>query len=135
MSLKNCNIEYLFSYKSNLDLMKFLKILLFLVIFVLLSINSTDAQKVYSCEYKSDADVKIFVVNYKSDADLIVYKCSYKSDASGNEGKWYFCEYKSDADKKIFFVDYKSDADIKIFFSNYKSDASWKNSSKKHLMY
>ena len=78
---------------------------------------------------------KVYSVDYKSDADLVVYKVSYKSDASGNSGLWFFVDYKSDADKKVFFVDYKSDADLKIFFADYKSDAGWKNSSKKHLMY
>ena len=92
------------------------------------------AQKVFSCNYKSEADIKVFVSKYKSDADLIVYKCKYKSDASGNNGLWYFVNYKSDADKKIFFTDYKSDADLIIYFSDYKSDAEWKNSSKKQLL-
>jgi len=93
------------------------------------------SQVVYSCEYKSDAQVKVYVADYKSDADLVVYKCSYKSDATGNDGLWYFAEYKSDANKTIYFCDYKSDADLVIYFADYKSDAGWQNSSKKHLMY
>jgi hypothetical protein len=93
------------------------------------------SQVVYSCSYKSDAQVKVYVADYKSDADLVVYKCSYKSDATGNDGLWYFAEYKSDADKTIYFCDYKSDADLVIYFADYKSDAGWQNSSKKHLMY
>ena len=93
------------------------------------------AQKVYSCQYKSDADVKVYVSQYKSDADLVVYETKYKSEATDNSGIWYFCEYKSDADKKIYFCDYKSDADIVIYFSKYKSDAGWKKNEKKHLMY
>ena len=36
------------------------------------------AQKVYSCQYKSDADVKVFVSQYKSDADLVVYETNHK---------------------------------------------------------
>lgn len=106
-----------------------------IVIAVLISISAARAQKVYSCEYKSDAKVKVFVASYKSDADLVVYKCSYSSDATGNDGLWYFCNYKSDADVTIYFCDYKSDADLVIFFADYKSDAGWKNSSKKQLMY
>ena len=93
------------------------------------------AQKDYSCQYKSDADVKVYVSQYKSDADLVVYETKYKSEATDNSGIWYFCEYKSDADKKIYFCDYKSDADIVIYFSKYKSDAGWKKNEKKHLMY
>lgn len=64
------------------------------------------AQTVYSCQYKSEADVKVHVTKYKSEADLVVYKCKYKSEAK----------------KKLFFV-------------NYKSEAGWRNNSKKHLMY
>ena len=80
------------------------------------------AQTVYSCDYKSDAD-------------LVVYKCSYKSDATGNNGLWYFVNYRSDAKKKIFFVNYKSDADLVIYFTSYKSEAGWRNKSKQHLMF
>lgn len=93
------------------------------------------AQTVYSCDYKSDADVKVYVADYKSDADLVVYKCSYKSDATGNNGLWYFVNYRSDAKKKIFFVNYKSDADLVIYFTSYKSEAGWRNKSKQHLMF
>lgn len=89
---------------------------------MILAGSSVFAQKVYSCEYKSDAD-------------LVVYKCDYSSDASGNAGLWYFCDYKSDAKKTIYFCDYKSDADLVIYFADYKSDAGWKNSSKQSLMY
>ncbi|MEI6347323.1 MAG: DUF6150 family protein [Bacteroidota bacterium] len=103
--------------------------------FLFLFIGSSTAQKVFSCQYKSDAKVKVYVAQYKSDADLVVYKCQYKSDASGNDGLWFFCDYKSDADKTIFFCDYKSDADLVIYFAEYKSDAGWKNSSKKSLLY
>lgn len=64
------------------------------------------AQTVYSCQYKSEADVKVHVTKYKSEADLVVYKCMYKSEA-----------------------------DIVIYFTDYKSEAGWRNNSKKHLMY
>lgn len=112
------------------------KAITFFILFLISAISSgAFAQKVYSCQYKSDADVKVFVSEYKSDADLVVYETKYRSDANGNTGVWYFCEYKSDADTKIFFCDYKSDADIVIYFSKYKSDAGWKKNEKKHLMY
>ena len=64
------------------------------------------AQTVYSCQYKSEADVKVHVTKYKSEAK-----------------------------KKLFFVNYKSEADIVIYFTDYKSEAGWRNNSKKHLMY
>lgn len=64
------------------------------------------AQTVYSCQYKSEADVKVHVTKYKSEADLVVYKCKYKSEA-----------------------------DIVIYFTDYKSEVGWRNNSKKHLMY
>ena len=95
---------------------------------------AANAQTVYSCKYKSDADVKVYVTENKSDADLVVYKCSYKSDVQGNKGLWFFVDYKSDAKKKIYFVDYKSEADIVIYFTTYKSDAGWKNRSKLYKM-
>ena len=110
-------------------------IALFVLLLVVLMSTRVFAQKVYSCQYKSDADVKVYVSQYKSDADLVVYETKYKSEATDNSGIWYFCEYKSDADRKIYFCDYKSDADIVIYFSKYKSDAGWKKNEKKHLMY
>lgn len=107
------------------------------ILFLMTIVMSTAvfAQKVYSCQYKSEADVKVYVSQYKSDADLVVYETKYKSDARDNSGNWYFCEYKSDADIKIYFCEYKSDADIIIYFTKYKSDAGWKKNEKKHLMY
>ena len=33
------------------------------------------AQKVYSCQYKSDADVKVFVSQYKSAIDKLYSQC------------------------------------------------------------
>ena len=93
------------------------------------------AQTVYSCQYKSEADVKVHVTKYKSEADLVVYKCKYKSEAEDNKGLWFFVKYKSEAKKKLFFVNYKSEADIVIYFTDYKSEAGWRNNSKKHLKY
>lgn len=116
------------------SLIKILIAGLFTVVSALLAVRS-NAQTVFSVDYKSDADVKVFVARYQSDADLVVYRAKYKSDAGENDGVWFFTEYKSDAKKKVFFVDYKSDADLVIFFSEYKSDAGWKTNSKKHLMY
>ena len=68
------------------------------------------AQTVYSCQYKSEADVKVHVTKYKSEADLVVYKCKYKSEAEDNKGLWFFVKYKREAKKKVFFVNYKSEA-------------------------
>lgn len=96
---------------------------------------SANAQKVYTVNYESQADVKVYVVDYESQADLLVYKVDYESRATGNDGKWYFVDYESRADKTIYFVDYESRADVKIFFVDYESRAGWKNSSKKHLFY
>lgn len=59
------------------------------------------AQKVYSVEYASQADVKVFVVEYETQADLSVFKVEYSSQAGKNNGKWFFVEYASRADKKI----------------------------------
>ena len=119
---------------SNDNILVMKKLLLVLVSVFGFSVF-THAQTVYSCQYSSDANVKVFVADYKSDADLVVYKCDYKSDATGNQGLWYFVNYKSDADKRIFFTKYKSDAQLIIYFSKYKSDAGWRNKSKQHLMY
>ena len=92
-----------------------------IAIFFLFTLTS-NAQNIYSVEYKSQADVNIYVVDYKSQADLLVYKVDYKSQAKGNEGLW-------------FFVDYKSQADLKVFFVDYKSQAGWVSKEKKHLLY
>ena len=54
---------------------------LFIVLFVSLNFS---AQKVFSVEYASQADVKVFVVDYASQADLLVHKKEYASQVSGN---------------------------------------------------
>ena len=47
---------------------------IFLIAFVLFTFSAVNAQKVYSVDYESQADVKVFVVQYESQADLKVYK-------------------------------------------------------------
>ena len=108
---------------------------LFFLSTILLFLGTTNAQKVYSVKYQSQADVKVYVVKYESQADLKVYKVDYESQAGNNDGKWFFVNYESQAKKKLFFVDYESQADLKIFFVDYQSQAGWKNSSKKQLLY
>lgn len=105
------------------------------VMIIMIAPLAANAQKVYSCDSKYDADVKVYVASSKYDADLSVYKCSSQYDASGNEGLWFFVSSKYDANKKIFFVDSKYDADLVVFFVDSKYDAGWRNSSKKQLMY
>lgn len=56
---------------------------------ILLFLGTTNAQKVYSVKYQSQADVKVFVVKYESQADLKVYKVDYESQAGNNDGKWF----------------------------------------------
>ena len=92
-------------------------------------------QLVYSCQYKTEADVKVYVTKYKTEADLIVYKCKYRTEAEGNKGLWYFVKYRTEAKKKIYFVDYKTEANLVIYFSDYRTEAEWRNKSKQHLMY
>ena len=68
------------SYFSNLVIMRKL-----LYIFFLFSLHLSFSQKIFSVQYKSQADIKIFVVEYKSQADLCVYKVDYKSQAGWNK--------------------------------------------------
>jgi hypothetical protein len=70
--------------------------------------NFISAQKIFTFDYKAQADFKVFIVNYESEADLNVFKVDYKGQASGNDGLWYFVSYESQSNKKIYFVDYKS---------------------------
>ncbi len=106
-----------------------------LFLFLLLGICGLQAQKIYSTNYKSEADVKVYVTEYRSEADIIVYKTKYSSEATDNKGIWYFTQYKSEAKKKIYFTEYRSEADIKVYFTDYKSEAGWKDKSKQHLFY
>lgn len=114
--------------------MKYRCILQFLFLLLLFS-NTANAQKVFSTDYASQADIKVFVVDYESKADLCVYKVKYDSQATGNQGLWSFVNYASQADKKIFFADYASQADLLIYFVDYQSQGEWRNNSKKQLMY
>ncbi len=93
------------------------------------------AQKVFSVDYVSQADVKVFVVKYESQADLKVFKVDYESQVGQNDGRWFFVKYASQANKKVYFVDYESQADVKIFFVQYQSQAGWRNASKRHYFY
>ena len=66
--------------------------LLFLLCFLCFS-SFIYAQKIFSVEYKSQADVKVFVEKYESQADLVVYKVKYSSLAGDNDGNWFFVDY------------------------------------------
>ncbi len=107
----------------------------FLMICFLFILMNTNAQKIFSVKYESQADIKVYVVQYESQADLKVYKVKYESQAGNNDGKWFFVDYESKAKKKIYFVNYESQADLKIYFVEYESQAGWKNNSKKALLY
>lgn len=111
-----------------------MKTVLLTLAFIILGFFA-NAQKIYSVQYESQADIKVFVVKYESQADLKVYKVDYESRAQGNEGLWFFVEYESRADKKVYFVDYESQADLKIYFVEYESRAGWINKSLMHLLY
>lgn len=118
----------------NLNFM-FMKKILFGIFILFFYQAQLQAQTVFSCDSKYDADVKVYVASSKYDADLVVYKCSSKYDATDNKGLWFFVTSKYDAKKKIFFVDSKYDADIIIYFTDSKYDAGWRNNSKKDKMF
>ena len=54
-----------------------------LIIFFItfLSFQNGNAQKVFSIDYSSQADVKVFVVDYESQADLKIFFVDYSSQA------------------------------------------------------
>ena len=83
---------------------------LFVIFLIIIFISKATAQKIYSCESKYEADIKVFVVDSKYDADLLVFKGESKYQAEGNKGLWFFTESKYDADLLIYFVESKYDA-------------------------
>ena len=89
---------------------------------MLFTLSFANAQKVYSVDRESYADVKVFVVDRES-------------YAGNNDGKWFFVDRSSYAQKKIYFVDRESYADLKIYFVDRESYAGWRNLSKKSVMY
>ena len=119
----------------NDEIIYVMKKIFVLLFFLSLVLCNLQAQKIYSTNYKSEADVKVYVTEYRSEADIIVYKTKYSSEATDNKGIWYFTQYKSEAKKKIYFTEYRSEADVKVYFTEYKSEAGWKDKSKQHLFY
>ena len=67
-----------------------MKKILFLTLCLMIS-SITKAQKLFSVEYTSQADIKIYVADYESRADLSVFKVDYESRAGNNDGNWFFC--------------------------------------------
>ena len=61
---------------------------LFILATMLLMCISANAQKVYTEDVASRADIKVYVETVESRADLLVYKESVASRATGNEGVW-----------------------------------------------
>ena len=78
-----------------------------LFLFILCFLKS-DAQKFYSAEYASQADIKVFVSDYEGRADLSVFKVGYSSQVGENNGKWFFVDYASQAgwrnQEKMHFI-------------------------------
>ena len=56
--------------------MKSIKIVLTILALILMQ-QTTTAQKVFTTDYASQAEVKVFVVDYESQADLCVYRVDY----------------------------------------------------------
>ena len=52
-----------------------------IVFIFLFGTMSSNAQTLFSVEYKSQSDINVFVVDYKSQADLKVFFVDYKSQA------------------------------------------------------
>jgi lipocalin len=102
---------------------------------IALSSVSACAQKVYSTNYKYQADVKVYVTDKEYRADLLVYRTDREHHAKDNNGVWYFCKSAYQADRKIYFVDNEYQADLVIFFTDKEYRTGWKDASKKHLMY
>lgn len=111
------------------------KILVTLV--ALLTIIGARAQKIYSTNFKSQADFTVYVVDAEYKADLIVYKTDkeYRAKSADNKGIWYFTDSKLRADKVIYFVDYQSQADLKVYFTDKEYRAGWKDKQKQPLLY
>jgi hypothetical protein len=62
--------------KTNSSTMK--KIIIICILSIAFNFKLS-AQKVFSVDYSSQADLKVFVVKYESQADLNVYKVKYQS--------------------------------------------------------
>ena len=71
-----------------------------LIFALLMGLCGLRAQKIYSTNYKSEADVKVYVTEYRSEADLIVYKTKYTSEATDNNVEVYISFLR----KKLDFV-------------------------------
>lgn len=114
-----------------------MKNLILTVCCLIVAYGGLKAQKIYSTNVESRADIKVFVETVESRADLIVYKTKVASRAKkeDNRGIWFFEDVESRADKTIFFEDVESRADLKIYFTDVESRAGWRNPSKKYLLY
>lgn len=127
----NAKLFYLYLKFHPMQKLVFFELLVLLIV----SSFSAGAQKVYSCNNRYDADIKVFVVENRYDADLLVYKVDNAYDAEGNKGLWFFCSNKYDAKKTIWFADNKYDADLLIYFVENRYDAGWREKVKMHLLY
>ena len=70
-----------------------MKTIIFSIIFFLVLVINSNAQKVYSVKYDYQADVKVFVTDYEYQADLLVYKVKYDYQAKDNKALWYFTDH------------------------------------------
>lgn len=101
-----------------------------IIILLLFTIKSLNAQKIYQVMYEDECDVKICIVNDASKCDLKVFFVDDEKK-SVKPGCWYVCDFIEYADKKIFITEDTLKADIKIFIVEKESDSGWVNKAKK----
>jgi len=63
-----------------------------LLLISLFAMQQTKAQKIFSVDYESQADVKVFVVKYESQAEVKIFFVEYESQAGwkNNQKKHFF---------------------------------------------
>ncbi len=110
-----------------------MKLLAYILPFVLLCQLPASAQKFFETERVEDAQVKIYAVDDPKDADLLVFFVYEEKDIT-KTGIWMEVDDPKLADVLLIFVDDEKDSDLKIWLVDTFQESRWVNEKKKHLL-
>jgi hypothetical protein len=92
-----------------------------LVIMLIGTCSTVNAQTVYETRYKNQADLLVYEVDYPSQADFRYYVVEYRSQANEQKHHWYYVQYPAQAEYTIYWVEYASQADSLVYEAKYPS--------------
>ncbi len=93
---------------------------------LLLAGAAVQAQVIYECDDKANADAIVYVSDDRGKADVVVYVTEWRQDAEPESGIWYRTLWREDADMAVWYTPYRNEATLVIAYTPYQAEAEWR---------